>query len=56
MSNQELKWLRRLSWVVSISGGAMLIKAVGPLAAVGVCLVLWGNNLYEASKGKGSER
>lgn len=50
MSDQERKWMRRLSWVIGFFGGVALIQAAGPLAAAGVCLVLWGNNLYEASK------
>lgn len=52
MSDQERKWMRRLSWVIGFFGGVALIEAAGPLAATGVCLVLWGNNLYEASKVK----
>lgn len=50
MSDQERKWLRRTSWLLGLIGGLLLIRAAGPLAAGGVCFVLWGNNLYEASK------
>lgn len=50
MSSQERKWLRRLSWVLGFIGGVALIEAAGPLAAAGVCFVLWANNLYEVTK------
>jgi hypothetical protein len=42
--------MRVVSYILAGIGGFCLIRAAGSLAAVGVVLLIWANNCYEASR------
>jgi hypothetical protein len=42
--------IRFVSYVLAGVGGYLLIRSAGTMAAVGVVLLIWSNNCYEASR------
>jgi len=42
--------MRVVSYVLAGIGGYLLIRAAGTMVAVGVVLLIWANNCYEASR------
>lgn len=44
------KGLLIVSWIIAAAGAVVMLRSADPSTVIGVLLLIWGNNVYEASQ------
>jgi hypothetical protein len=44
------KVLLVISWIIAGAGAAVMLRSADPSTVIGVLLLIWANNVYEASQ------